>query len=326
MENVVHAKIYFLVEIFEKKMCNPLSFSWTDIENVVHAKIYFLVEIFEKKMCNPLSFSWTDIEKVLRKMRVENEMKGVKVDKGSDTSLRLLVEMEQDEKSGGTDRRSESGSEALVTVALLPAIEGKGWPTDVPLKHPLPYSRPWSVLGSMWVNDAKSAIKDGQALWFMEEGNYAISTGGPNWPIWDLSFIPLEDIWEKSLLSLETMVHLHSALNVLELIKANSTLHWQLLGSDAMRHIVFNWVKNSADKNRTLADWLIMLLESICEIITPEGVCAFFCPSFSLVKQTQLPGLLELKAGLTFIVTDLKSDPSTIVNYIATDNMPGPTE
>ena len=250
-------------------------------------------------------------------MRVENkEMKGVKVDTGSGTSLRLLMEIERDDSTSKIDRECDSDCKALVTISLLPAIEGKGWPTDVPLKHPLPSSRPWSVLGSMWVNDAKSAIKDGQALWFMEEGIHAINTGCPNWPIWDISFVPLEDMWEERLMGLKTMVHFHSTLSVLDLIKRNSTLRWHLLGSDVMRQIVFNWVKNSADKNRTLADWLIMLLESICEIITSDGVCAFLSPSTSLVKESQLPDLLDLKAGIFSLTEELKSDPSVILKYV----------
>ena len=250
-------------------------------------------------------------------MRVENnEMKGVKVDTGSGTSLRLLMEIERDDSTSKIDRECDSDCKALVTISLLPAIEGKGWPTDVPLKHPLPSSRPWSVLGSMWVNDAKSAIKDGQALWFMEEGIHAINTGCPNWPIWDISFVPLEDMWEERLMGLKTMVHFHSTLSVLDLIKRNSTLRWHLLGSDVMRQIVFNWVKNSADKNRTLADWLIMLLESICEIITSDGVCAFLSPSSSLVKESQLPHLLDLKAEIFSLTEELKSYPSGILKYI----------
>ena len=249
-------------------------------------------------------------------MRVENrEMKGVKVDTRSGTSRRLLMEIEQEDGAGKMDREGDSGSKALVTITLLPAIEGKGWPTDVPLKHPLPCSRPWSVLGSMWVNDAKSAIKEGQALWLIEEGNYAISTGGSNWPIWDLSFVPLEDLWEKRLMELKTMMHLHAALNVLDLIKRNSALRWQVLGLNVMRQIVFNWVKNSADKNRTLADWLIVLLESICETITSEGVYAFLSPSCCLVEQSELSDFLEFKTEVFSLTKELKSDPSLILKY-----------
>ncbi len=272
----------------------------------------------------------SDIERVLRKMRAENkEMKRVRLERVPGGALCLIIDGSDDPPpssratSAGSGDRQEDNAPPEIIITIQTAIEGKGWPTGVPLKHPLPNTRPWSILGSLWVNDAKSAIEDGQSLWYLEEGNTANMQGDSNWPIWDLSFMPLEDEWEKRLRKLDTMVHLHTALHVFKLIKqGRSNISWELLNTHLMRHVLFSWVRNSADKNKTLADWVLSLFAAITQMIKPEAVCGFFCAQSSLVKETELPLYYHFRNGVEAILQDLKSDPSSVINYVGTGDIP----
>lgn len=225
---------------------------------------------------------------------------------------------------------TEDPASDLLTVTLIPAVRGDGWPPGTRLQHAL--SRKQLHRGKRCLEEIDAKVADGQTMWFLEAKSINLPDS-INFSsrfrqrmrqyrfvdrLWKLSLAPAQNIVIKNLRLAcqdnDPPIEIQNITNILACIFTDHNCF--NITADILRSILLWTFKRHMQEMKNIGECFLYIMETTIAVLQKKACPHFLMPNWNVIRGLEEEDIDFMVKELDHVLKEVRKNPAYVLRYV----------